>query len=228
MSPLLTEGARSVLTVSGSLAARSAYGGTAPARVREQLASCARRSTADECLGVVPAVTELPDGLPRSFFDRPSLEVARDLLGRDLAHREVVVRLTEVEAYAGPEDPASHAYRGVTPRNAVMFGPPGFLYVYFSYGVHWCANVVCGPDGFASAVLLRAGVVVGGLEVARSRRVTARNDAELARGPAGSRPRSASAASTTGPTCAARCVRTSDRRGPGPRLRGVAAAHESG
>ena len=128
-------------------------------------------------------MTESSEGLPRSFFNRPSLEVARDLLGRDLVHRDVVVRLTEVEAYAGPDDPASHAYRGVTPRNAVMFGPPGFLYVYFSYGVHWCANVVCGPDGFASAVLLRAGVVVGGLEVARSRRVTARNDAELARGP---------------------------------------------
>jgi DNA-3-methyladenine glycosylase len=128
-------------------------------------------------------VTEPSEGLPRTFFDRPSLEVARDLLGRNLVHRDVVVRLTEVEAYAGPDDPASHAYRGVTPRNAVMFGPPGFLYVYFSYGVHWCANVVCGPDGFASAVLLRAGEVVGGLGVARSRRVTARNDAELARGP---------------------------------------------
>lgn len=131
--------------------------------------------------GDVAAMTE---ALPREFFDRPSLVVARDLLGRDLEHRGVVVRLTEVEAYAGPDDPASHAYRGVTPRNAVMFGPPGHLYVYFSYGMHWCANVVCGPDGVANAVLLRAGRVVSGLSAARSRRVTARSDDELARGPA--------------------------------------------
>jgi DNA-3-methyladenine glycosylase len=124
------------------------------------------------------------DALPRAFFDRPSVEVARDLLGRDLEHRDVAVRLTEVEAYAGLDDPASHAYRGVTPRTAVMFGPPGHLYVYFSYGMHWCANVVCGPDGTAGAVLLRAGDVVRGLPVARSRRPTARTDAELARGPA--------------------------------------------
>jgi DNA-3-methyladenine glycosylase len=122
--------------------------------------------------------------LPRTFFDRPPLVVARDLLGRDFEHRDVAVRLTEVEAYAGPDDPASHAYRGITPRTAVMFGPPGHLYVYFSYGMHWCANVVCGPDGTAGAVLLRAGEVVRGLAVARSRRATARSDVELARGPA--------------------------------------------
>jgi DNA-3-methyladenine glycosylase len=126
----------------------------------------------------------MSEALPREFFDRPSLEVARDLLGRDLENRGVVVRLTEVEAYAGPDDPASHAFRGVTPRNAVMFGPPGHLYVYFSYGMHWCANVVCGPDGVAHAVLLRAGRVVSGLTAARSRRATARSDEELARGPA--------------------------------------------
>jgi DNA-3-methyladenine glycosylase len=124
------------------------------------------------------------EALPRTFFDRPSLEVARDLLGREFEHREVAVRLTEVEAYAGPDDPASHAYRGITPRTAVMFGPPGHLYVYFTYGMHWCANVICGPEGVASAVLLRAGEVVRGLETARSRRPTARSDAELARGPA--------------------------------------------
>jgi DNA-3-methyladenine glycosylase len=126
----------------------------------------------------------MSEALPREFFDRPSLELARDLLGRDLEHNGVAVRLTEVEAYAGPDDPASHAFRGITPRNAVMFGRPGHLYVYFSYGMHWCANVVCGPDGTANAVLLRAGRVVSGLTTARSRRATARSDEELARGPA--------------------------------------------
>lgn len=94
------------------------------------------------------------------------------------------MRLTEVEAYLGETDPGSHAFRGVTPRTRTMFGEPGHLYVYFSYGMHVCANVVCSPPGTASAVLLRAGEVVDGLDVARERRPTARNDAELARGPA--------------------------------------------
>ncbi|TNM66839.1 DNA-3-methyladenine glycosylase [Streptomyces sp. NP160] len=129
-----------------------------------------------------------PSAVPRAFFDRPVLEVARDLLGRVVVHTTddgaVAVRLTEVEAYAGPGDPGSHAARGRTPRTAVMFGPPGHAYVYFSYGMHWCANLVCGPEGTASAVLLRAGEVVGGLDLARSRRPAARRDVDLARGPA--------------------------------------------
>ncbi|GAA3652812.1 DNA-3-methyladenine glycosylase [Nonomuraea antimicrobica] len=125
--------------------------------------------------------------LPRSFFDRPSHEVAPDLLGRVLVHGSVAVRLTEVEAYGGPgEDPAAHTYRGRTPRNAVMFGPPGHLYVYFTYGMHFCANIVCLSDGFGSAVLLRAGEVVEGVPEARSRRSSGNRvtDRDLARGPA--------------------------------------------
>ena len=111
------------------------------------------------------------------------LDVARDLLGRDVVHGGVTLRLTEVEAYRGADDRGSHAYRGVTKRNAVMFGPPGFVYVYFTYGMHWCMNVVCQAEGEAAAVLLRAGRVVGGAEAARARRPGA-SDRDLARGPA--------------------------------------------
>ncbi|MFG3098866.1 DNA-3-methyladenine glycosylase [Streptomyces sp. NPDC048202] len=126
--------------------------------------------------------------LPREFFDRPVLEVAPDLLGRLLVRTTpdgpIALRLTEVEAYDGPNDPGSHAYRGRTPRNDVMFGPPGHVYVYFTYGMWHCMNLVCGPEGTASGVLLRAGEIVEGAELARERRLSARNDKELAKGPA--------------------------------------------
>ncbi|WP_192581458.1 DNA-3-methyladenine glycosylase [Micromonospora sp. AMSO12t] len=115
----------------------------------------------------------------------PVVPAARGLLGCRLTAGDVTVRITEVEAYAGTAgDPASHAHRGRTPRNAVMFGPAGHAYVYFTYGMHWCMNVVTGPDGEASAVLLRAGEVVDGVETARARRPAVRRDVDLARGPA--------------------------------------------
>ena len=123
------------------------------------------------------------DRLTCEFFARPVLDVAPELLGCHISHAGVTVRLTEVEAYAGSNDPGSHAYRGPTPRTRVMFGEPGRLYVYFTYGMHWCANLVCGPAGAASAVLLRAGEVVEGLDLARSRRPGI-VDRDLARGPA--------------------------------------------
>ena len=136
--------------------------------------------------------------LPREFFAGPSLRVAPRLLGCVLEHQTaeglVAVELTEVEAYEGSADPASHSYRGRTARNAVMFGPPGHTYVYFTYGMHFCVNLVCGPEGTATAVLLRAGRVIEGAPLAAARRLAgrpaarlaARNlaDRDLARGPA--------------------------------------------
>jgi DNA-3-methyladenine glycosylase len=116
------------------------------------------------------------------FFARPVAEVAPDLLGSRISCGGVSVELTEVEAYAGLSDPASHSYRGRTKRNEVMFGPPGRVYVYFIYGMHWAVNLVCHPDGVAGAVLLRAGRVVDGHDVAASRRGDI-PDRQLARGP---------------------------------------------
>jgi DNA-3-methyladenine glycosylase len=123
----------------------------------------------------------LPDLV--ELLDGTSVEVAPRLLGAVLRHGEVALRLTEVEAYAGPDDPGSHAYRGPTRRNAVMFGPSGRLYCYFTYGMHVCANIVVGGEGDPGAVLVRAGEVVEGLDTARSRRPGAQ-DRDLARGPA--------------------------------------------
>jgi len=138
-----------------------------------------------------PAGTGVPAGLlPRDFFARPAVEVGPAVLGRVLEHETadglVAVALTEVEAYMGVEDPASHAWRGRTARNAVMFGPPGHAYVYFTYGMHFCVNLVCLLEGSASAVLLRAGRVIAGEDLARARRerATPMPARDLARGPA--------------------------------------------
>ena len=125
---------------------------------------------------------------PPAAFSAPVLAVAAGLLGRVLRVRSpagtVALRLTEVEAYGGQgEDPGSHAFRGRTPRTGVMFGPPGHAYVYRSYGLHWCLNLVCEPTGSAAAVLLRAGEVLEGHQLARSRRPGVL-DRDLARGPA--------------------------------------------
>lgn len=125
-----------------------------------------------------------PRQLTRAELAIDPVDAAKLLLGCELVSGDVRVRLTEVEAYRGGDDPASHCYRGRTPRNDVMFGPAGHLYVYFVYGMHFCANVVSLTDGVPGAVLLRAGEVVAGLDVARSRRPAARSDAELAKGPA--------------------------------------------
>ncbi|MBT2565850.1 DNA-3-methyladenine glycosylase [Arthrobacter sp. ISL-85] len=129
----------------------------------------------------------------REFLSADARELAPQLLGAVLTHESrdgaVSVRLTEIEAYMGPEDslhpdPGSHTYRGPTPRNAPMFGPAGHLYVYFTYGMHHCTNIVCGPAGVASALLLRAGEIVDGLELAQRRRPTSKTVSDLASGPA--------------------------------------------
>lgn len=123
----------------------------------------------------------------RDLLARPADVVAPALLGWRLSHTTdegtVTVVITEVEAYMGEDDPASHAFRGRSTRNAVMFGRAGHLYTYLSYGMHWCCNVVTGADGNASAVLLRAGKVVEGADIARRRRGNRVGDRALARGP---------------------------------------------
>jgi DNA-3-methyladenine glycosylase len=145
--------------------------------------------------GAAPGRALPPQGLgvppARVWFARPVLEVAADLLGCYLTSRspegDVTVRLTEVEAYAGVDDPGSHAYRGRTPRNAAMFAEPGRLYVYRHLGLHHCLNVVAEPTGSAAAVLLRAGEVVAGQDLAWARRTAhgvVDNERQLARGPA--------------------------------------------
>jgi DNA-3-methyladenine glycosylase len=122
-------------------------------------------------------------GLTRRFFNRDALAVAPELLNKVLRGNGVAARIVEVEAYRADQDPGSHAYRGRTPRNASMFERPGTLYVYFSYGSHWCMNAVCGPGAQAHAVLLRAAAPVDGIEILRARRPKARRDRDLCSGP---------------------------------------------
>ncbi len=140
---------------------------------------------------VCPRASNAATAKGRFTRDQLSLTVDRvavSLLGATLRRTDadgtVAVRITEVEAYGGiGEDAASHAHRGVTPRNTVMFESPGLLYVYFVYGMHWCVNVVCSPVGVGAAVLVRAGEVIEGEELAWGRRPTARSTTDLARGP---------------------------------------------
>ena len=141
----------------------------------------------------------------RSLLAGPSTEVAPLLLNKVLVAGECSGRIVEVEAYCGAEDPASHAFRGPTARNASMFKGPGILYVYFTYGMHWCANVVTGAEGDGWAVLLRALAPLTGLETMRARRPAARAlTVTSVRGRPNSAPRSASIAASTASTCSHR------------------------
>jgi DNA-3-methyladenine glycosylase len=121
--------------------------------------------------------------LPRSFYERPTVEVARDLLGKILVHGRTAGRIVEVEAYLGEQDRAAHAWHGLTPRTRVLYGPPGHAYVYFIYGMYECLNLVAEPEGTPGCVLIRALEPVSGLDLMRRRRPGVRSLPELASGP---------------------------------------------
>lgn len=121
--------------------------------------------------------------LPRSFYGRPTVEVARDVLGKILVHGRTAGRIVEVEAYLGEQDRAAHAWHGLTPRTRVLYGPPGHAYVYFIYGMYECLNLVAEPEGIPGCVLIRALEPLSGLDLMRRRRPKARSIQELASGP---------------------------------------------
>ncbi len=154
----------------------------------------------------------------RTWFDRSAVDVGRDLLGARIVHGEVAGRIVEVEAYAGPEDLASHAARGHTPRNHVMFGPPGHLYVYLVYGLHHCINVVTGPGTKPEAVLIRALEIERGRLLARARRGPRPSDRALASGPGNVAKALAIDRSQDGIDLLDGPVRIERRHGPAPRM----------
>ena len=140
-----------------------------------------RRDTADTPARARAEPLQL---VPQSFYRRDAREVAPQLLNKILlAHDGSSGRIVEVEAYCGAIDPAAHSYRGKTARNATMFGPPGHMYVYFTYGMHWCCNTVCAEEGDGSGVLLRALAPLAGIEQMRERRHAVRRDRDLCSGP---------------------------------------------
>ena len=170
---------------------------------------------------MTPVATDAPAAIDRAWFDRPSIELARELLGARLVHESeagvVGGRIVEVEAYRGPEDLAAHSSRGRTARNTVMFGPPGHLYVYLIYGLHHCLNVVAGPGDKPEAVLIRALEIDEGLALARQRRGERSPEERLASGPGNVGQALGVDRSLNGANLLTGPVRVEPRLGPRPR-----------